>query len=127
MDRITENYLIDNNTSLVINNAILELAIDKTPMPLTPAEFAMMHYLLLNPATIISKREFEVKVLHLTLDRDGNVCTGSYSVYSHIASIRRKLNDIKKGAYLGNLIVTRKKLGWYLNLDFSLQGSQYKH
>ena len=125
MDRITENYLIDNNTSLVINNAILELAIDKTPMPLTPAEFAMMHYLLLNPATIISKREFEVKVLHLTLDRDGNVCTGSYSVYSHIANIRRKLNHIKPG--LWNLIVTRKKLGWYLNLDFSLQGSQYKH
>jgi len=127
MDRITENYLIDNNTSLVINNAILELAIDETPMPLTPAEFAMMHYLLHNPSTIISKREFEVKVLHLTLDRDGNVCTGSYSVYSHIANIRRKLNSIKKGAYLGNLIVTRKKLGWYLNLDFSLQGSQYKH
>jgi len=125
MDRITENYLIDNNTSLVINNAILELAIDKTPMPLTPSEFEIMHYLLLNPATIISKREFEVKVLHLTLDRDGNVCTGSYSVYSHIANIRRKLNHIKPG--LGNLIVTRKKLGWYLNLDFSLQGSQYKH
>lgn len=125
MDRITENYLIDNNTSLVINNAILELAIDKTPMPLTPSEFAIMHYLLLNPATIISKREFEVKVLHLPLDRDGNVCTGSYSVYSHIANIRRKLNGIKAG--LGNLIVTRKKLGWYLNLDFSLQGSQYKH
>ena len=125
MDRITENYLIDNKISLVINNAILELAIDETPMPLTPAEFAMMHHLLHNPAMIISKREFEVKVLHLTLDRDGNVCTGSYSVYSHIANIRRKLNGIKKGAGLGNLIVTRKKLGWYL--DFSLQGSQYKH
>jgi len=114
-----EKFKVKNN-EFVVNNNILMTSVNEKPLSLTPAEFAMMHYLLHRQSELISKREFEEKVLHLRFDQYGNTTNGRFSTYSHIASIRRKLNRIEKG--LGKVIVTRRKLGWYLDNDF-----QYQH
>ena len=111
-----------NDSQFIINNSILVTTVDDYPVHFTGAEFNIMNYLLHHPSQLISKQEFEKRVLNLVFDRDGNVLTGAYSVYSHIASIRRKLNQIKQG--LGRMIVTRRRLGYYLSLD---DGSEYKH
>jgi len=114
-----EKFKVKNN-EFVVNNNIHVTMVNNNPIPLTPAEFAMIYYLLHRQSELISKREFEEKVLHLRFDRNGNITNGRYSTYSHIAAIRRKLNKIEKG--LGKVIVTRRKLGWYLDSD-----CQYQH
>ena len=114
-----EKFKVKNN-EFVVNNNILMTSVNEKPLSLTPAEFAMMHYLLHRQSELISKREFEEKVLHLRFDRNGDITNGRYSTYSHIAAIRRKLNKIEKG--LGKVIVTRRKLGWYLDNEY-----QYQH
>jgi len=109
------------NHKFEVNNNILTASIENKIIPLTPAEFAIFHYLIHHQRKLITKREIETRVLNLRLDRNGDICSGSYSCYSHIAGIRRKLNKIKEG--LGKeIIVTRRKLGWYLDNE-----CQYQH
>lgn len=114
-----ETFKVKNN-EFIINNNIFLTTVNSKKVSFTPAEFAMIHYLLHHQSKLVSKREFEEKVLHLRFDRNGEITNGRYSAYSHIASIRRKLNQIKKG--LGEeVIVTRRKLGWYLDNDYEYQ------
>ena len=115
-----ETFKVKNN-EFIVNNNILVTTVNNKTVSFTPAEFAMIHYLLHHQSKLISKREFEDKVLHLRFDRNGDITNGRYSTYSHIASIRRKLNQVKEG--LGEeIIVTRRALGWYLDND-----CQYQH
>lgn len=99
----------------VINNNILTVSVNNKEIKLTQSEFCIFHYLIHHQNMLISKRDIDIRVLNLRLDRDGNVCCGFYSTYSHIAALRRALNKIIQG--LGNIIVTRPRFGYYISTD----------
>jgi DNA-binding winged helix-turn-helix (wHTH) protein len=109
-----EKFKIKEN-EFVINNSILTVSVNNQKIKLTNAEFCILNYLIHHQRVLISKREIDTRVLNLRLDRDGEICSGRFSTYSHVAAIRRALNKISKG--LGNIIVTRPRFGYYLDND----------
>ncbi len=109
-----EKFKVKEN-EFVINNNILTASVNNRKIPLTYAEFSILHYLIHRQGELVSKMEIDTRVLNLRLDRDGNICSGRFSTYSHVAAIRRALNNISKG--LGSIIVTRPRFGYYLDND----------
>jgi len=114
-----ERFTVKNN-EFVIDNNILIASVNNKIIPLTFAEFCILHYLIHHQGELVSKMEIDTRVLNLRIDRDGNVCSGRFSTYSHVAAIRRALNNISKG--LGSIIVTRPRFGYYIdNNDLQYQ------
>lgn len=123
MPQNIEKFKLKNNDTVnefVINNSILTASVNNKKIPLTYAEYMIFSYLIHHQRELVSKREIDTRILQLRLDRDGDICSGRFSTYSHIAAIRRALNKISKG--LGKIIVTKPRHGYYLdNDDFQYQ------
>ena len=73
---------------LVLDEDTHEVCRGEEPLDLTPTEFRLLRFLLLNPRRVLSKRQILDNVWHYDFGGDANV------VETYVSYLRRKLDRV---------------------------------
>ncbi len=92
---------------IVLDQDTHEVTIDSKPVDLSPTEFKLLRYMMLNPNRVLSKTQILDHVWEYDFNGDAGI------VESYISYLRRKLDQLSEEP----LIQTKRGFGYMLKID----------